>query len=117
MRYDSLLDRIIANSVLSEDCEYKGEKCWEWVGGYRQHRSDKRGVINMWCPIKKKVIHVVAYRAAIMASGRRIGPNQVARHRCDNPLCVNPNHLFVGTQSQNMRECVSRGRHKSNHAS
>lgn len=33
-------------------------------------------------------------------------------HRCDHRGCVNPDHLFIGTQSDNINDCVSKGRHK-----
>jgi hypothetical protein len=38
-----------------------------------------------------------------------------ALHTCDNRWCVNPEHLYAGTQSENIRDCVTRGRHFTPH--
>lgn len=40
-----------------------------------------------------------------------IPPGMVVRHRCDNPACVNPAHLEVGTHADNRADCVARNRH------
>ena len=40
----------------------------------------------------------------------KIPKNMVARHTCDNPLCINPNHVKIGSQSDNMQDMIKRGR-------
>jgi hypothetical protein len=49
-------------------------------------------------------------RAWEIANGREIPPGLIAMHSCDNPPCVNPNHISVGTQVDNMRDCARKGR-------
>lgn len=42
-----------------------------------------------------------------------LSPGMHVCHRCDAPWCVNPDHLFLGTPSDNMRDCLAKGRHAS----
>lgn len=51
-----------------------------------------------------------AHRAAYIAWKGQIGPGMVVRHMCDNPPCINPEHLLVGTQKENRRDAVERDR-------
>lgn len=55
--------------------------------------------------------HVRAHRAAwTMHHGRPIPAGHVVRHTCDEPLCVNPAHLLLGTPDLNRQDRVERGR-------
>lgn len=80
--------------------------CWLWTGttdraGYGQVRHKVDG---KWRP---------AYVHRLMASrrrGRDLGPGECALHRCDNPGCVNPDHLFVGSKADNHADMLRKGR-------
>lgn len=116
-KYPSLEDRIIANSVPSEEFAWNGSRCWDWIGAVKVNRSGmkygriarriKRG------PRKGKVKTDAAHRVALKAfTGRYLGAKMVVKHLCNNSLCVNPAHLQGGTQRANVRQCVREGRHK-----
>lgn len=80
-----------------------GEGCWGWAGsfdieGYPRFSYNKRNSIK-------------AHRFSLsMKVGRELLPHELACHRCDNPGCVNPEHLFVGTPKDNMRDMILKGR-------
>jgi hypothetical protein len=78
------------------------DECWIWKGAYR----------GLYGAIKYegKVIgaHVLSY---ILANGTYEKQYFVC-HKCDNPKCVNPNHLFLGTHSDNMKDAFKKGRIK-----
>lgn len=58
--------------------------------------------------------HMGAHRLLLeMKLGRELGLDEVTRHTCDNPACVNPDHLLVGTQGDNVRDMCSRRRGQS----
>ena len=54
-----------------------------------------------------------AHRAAYIQSNGAIPEGMVIMHSCDNPLCVNPEHLIAGTQKENRMDCVTKGRHNA----
>jgi hypothetical protein len=115
-KYKSLIDRIIANTVLSEDSFYNGTPCWEWIGrattnenGYKYGRITRRLKRG---PRKGKVTVEFAHRVVLKGiKGRKLTTKSVCRHLCNNTICVNPDHLAGGTQASNVRQCVREGRH------
>jgi hypothetical protein len=76
-------------------------ECWEWQGSKTQ-----AGYGNI---ILDGKVHY-AHRLSLEFSGEVIPPRYHACHKCDNPSCVNPNHLFVGSPRENMLDKVSKGR-------
>ena len=117
-KYDSLADRLLANSIPSEDCTYLGSRCWEWIGKLQRNRNGTGyPVLTLRYksgPRKGKVYNMRAHRLAIVVfKHRRMTPKMVARHLCNNPLCINPEHLVGGSQRSNVRQCVADGRHKT----
>lgn len=76
--------------------------CWLWQG-YRNHKGYGR--------LSFKGRHVRAHRlAAHFFLGFDLNSELFVCHRCDTPSCVNPDHLFVGTVSDNARDMRSKGR-------
>lgn len=80
----------------------KSDGCWEWTG-----TKNSRGY-GMFTPTPGK--RVLAHRFSWEMENGRIPDGLFGCHRCDNPGCVRPDHLFVGTNSDNIRDAVAKGR-------
>lgn len=75
--------------------------CWLWTGTMLA-----TGYGSFWNGKKNVRAHRYSYEHAIGNIPRRA----VVCHKCDTPSCVNPDHLFVGRQSDNLQDCVAKGR-------
>lgn len=78
-----------------------GDECWEWVGA-----KDRRGYGRLHISGTPSLAHRVSYAIHCEA----IAPHQHLLHSCDNPSCVNPSHLSVGTQADNNKDMFAKGR-------
>lgn len=92
-------------SLRLEECVDKtgANGCWEWTektqchGGYGRFSFGRGNLVR-------------AHRLAYALANGPIADELVIRHQCDNPKCCNPSHLIVGTQLENVRDAISRGR-------
>jgi hypothetical protein len=78
--------------------------CWEWQGS---RLPQGYGILG----IKKR--NHYAHRVSWEQHHGPIPPGMCVLHRCDNPPCLNPAHLFLGTQGDNMRDMAKKGRAKA----
>ena len=80
-------------------------QCWEWIG-------KKTGNYGGFSIGAKKLGSVLAHRFSwTMHNNKEIPKGMVIMHLCDNPLCVNPDHLSVGTYMENTHDMLKKGRH------
>ena len=77
--------------------------CWEWFGA-----NDKRGYGRFG---DKPYSIVLAHRYSYTLKHGEIPNGMHLCHKCDNPKCVNPDHLFLGTAKDNYDDCKNKGRH------
>lgn len=78
------------------------DECWEWVGA--RCSQEPYGYLT------RKGRHLKAHRYVWELAYGEIPTGLVVRHACDNPPCVNLNHLSLGTPADNVRDKVERGR-------
>lgn len=76
--------------------------CLEWIGSKTKFGHGR---------VRHNGLMVYPHRLMYeLANGVKIPDKILVCHRCDNPKCINPQHLFLGTYSDNMQDCISKGR-------
>lgn len=84
----------------------KTADCWIWTG---EKNNMGYGRFEMWTG-KRDRERLQAHRFALILAGRMLGDDDVVLHTCDNPPCVRPDHLRIGTQAENLQDAQEKGR-------
>lgn len=87
----------------------KSGECWEWTGtrGWRGYgRININRITGTRSP---QLAHRVSW---MLATGVLPSPEDCVLHRCDNPPCVRPEHLFLGTKKDNVDDMIAKGRQR-----
>jgi hypothetical protein len=88
----------------------KSEGCWIWTG--RRSWNGKYG--SFFLSSLPRNHSILAHRFSWeIVNASEIPRGLDACHSCDTPLCVRPNHIFIGTRKQNMQDAVRKGRFHS----
>lgn len=91
LRERDLTSRLYANVSLNEDTG-----CWEWTGAVGKQNGYGIITING----KAEAAHRVSYKISV----GEIAKGLMVLHKCNNRICVNPEHLYLGTHNDNMRD-------------
>jgi len=85
-------------------------ECWLWKPG----PTSPDGYAQVWWEGKGEMVHRVSMAIylgrPILSPTRKLDQGEIIRHRCDTPLCTNPNHLLLGTQADNIKDRDTKGR-------
>lgn len=87
----------------------KGEGCWEWTANCLKKKDGTKryGLLGAG---RRGEGMLYAHRVSWELHNGAIPQGLMVLHRCDNPLCVRPDHLFLGDQTDNMQDMIRKGR-------
>jgi HNH endonuclease len=85
--------------------------CWLWLGQHHYRRRKDGTVEQRYGKFKTGGVYHEAHRLVYELSFGPIPDGLMVLHTCDNMGCVRPDHLFLGTASDNVMDMITKGRH------
>lgn len=101
----TLADRLMKKTVINEQTQ-----CWEWQGSTSSFGHGEIYIGGTGPNARKRTM---THRASWEIHNGPIPDDLCVLHACDNPACINPKHLFLGTKSDNSRDMVEKNRQRS----
>ena len=83
------------------------KNCWEWSG---YSNGNGYGILSVNSRSEGIRYNIYAHRLSWEIYKGHIPEGMWVLHKCDNPACTNPKHLFLGTNKDNMEDCSRKGR-------
>lgn len=107
MEIDLSFDATIATRFWAKVAVDQPDKCWHWTGSKNNLGYGTVGLRNGQGKMKPYKAHRISYA---LERGP-ITNGLCVLHKCDTPSCVNPDHLFLGTYTDNTQDKIAKGRH------